>query len=828
MSEPNNSATLDFVTDTTLGLSEAQVSQRITDGKVNGEMNIPSKSIKQIFKDNCLTFFNLINVILAACVVAVGSFKNCLFLGVILCNTAIGIFQEIRSKRAIDKLALISAPKADVIRGGVQQTIAVKDIVLDDLMILTAGKQVCSDCVVVQGECEVNESLITGESDPVIKKPGDEILSGSYLVSGETKAQVVRIGADNYASKITSGAKYIKKNNSKMLGSINYILKIISLCIIPMILLMFGKEMLLAGTPFNEAVVNTVSAIIGMIPEGLVLMASMVLAVSVIRLATNKTLAQDLYCVETLARVDVLCLDKTGTITEGKMEVTDVIPLEKADCEKALCEMIYALGDNNPTALAIMDRYRNNGENAVCEWKADSVVHFSSAKKWSLASFGGKGTYILGAAEFILGDALTDSLRAMIEKEAEGGYRIVLFAYSENMPPEVEGGALPEDIRPVALVKITDCIRKEAPDTLRYFAEQDVDIRIISGDSPVTVSGVAKRAGLAGYDNYIDASTLTDDEALWAAADKYKIFGRVTPYQKLELVKALKAQGHTVAMTGDGVNDVLALKESDCSIAMQSGSDAARNVSNIVLLDSNFASMPKIVGEGRRSINNIERSGVLFLYKTVYSFLAALLFCFVPMAYPLQAIQLTQINIFTNGIPSFLLAMEPNFKRVKGEFIENVMPKSIMHGLLITFNFIAIVLMRYISGWAGIIPLEVFDTGVNTMATLCIGFAAFVILVKVCLPFKAWKIGLLAFLVTGFALDLMVLKDFLLDLKPLCTEMLIMTAIIMGSTVLLGVVSSIFEKKIIKNLLAFQIYWRNVFDKLSNARKERKNAKSKG
>lgn len=452
---------------------------------------------------------------------------------------------------------------------------------------------------------------------------------------------------------------------------------------------------------------------------------------------------------------------------------------------------------------------------------------FLKCEKWSLAAFEDKGTYILGAAEFILGDAMTDALREQIKTLSEGGYRVVLFAHSDNMPPEVEGGALPENITPVALVRITDCIRKEAPATLKYFAEQDVDIRIISGDSPVTVSGVAQRAGLEHYENYVDASTLTTDEELWEAADKYKIFGRVTPYQKLELVKALKAKGHTVAMTGDGVNDVLALKESDCSIAMQSGSDAARNVSNIVLLDSNFASMPKIVGEGRRSINNIERSSVLFLYKTVYSFLAALMFCFVPMGYPLQAIQLTQINMFTNGIPSFLLAMEPNFKRVKGEFIENVLPRSIMHGLLITFNFVGIVLMRYISSWMDIIPRETFDYSIETMSTICIGFAAFVILFKVCMPFKPWKIGLFVFLIGGFTADIFILRDFLLDLKPMCFEMIVMTGILMGATVLIEALSSFFERHITDNLLAFQRYWKDVFVKMSAKRKagkENKNA----
>ena len=793
-------------TDIVNGLSESEVAHRIENGLVNGDFNVPSKSIKQIFKDNCLTFFNFINIILAIFVVAVGSFKNCLFLGVILCNTAIGIFQEIRSKKAVDKLALISAPKAKVIRNGKEEIIAVKDIVMDDLMILGAGNQICSDCIVLQGECEVNESLITGESDPVTKKEGDEILSGSFVICGDVKAQVIRIGADNYANKITSGAKYIKKNKSEMLESINYVLKIISICIIPMIILMFSKELLFSKSSLPDAIISTVSSIIGMIPEGLVLMASMVLAVSVIRLATRKTLAQDLYCVETLARVDVLCLDKTGTITEGSMEVTEVISLDGKSYDDALTALMSALHDHNPTYDAIKEKY--SGET---EWETLCTIPFSSAKKWSLACFKNEGTYIMGAAEFILKHQLSEELKAAIEEHSAGGYRIILIARSEN-PPDMVNKELPQSITPVALVKISDKIRKEAPDTLKFFAEQGVDIRIISGDNPITVSGVAKRAGLGGYDSYVDASTLTTDEQIHEAAGKYKIFGRVTPYQKLELVKALKSMGHTVAMTGDGVNDVLALKESDCSIAMQSGSDASRNVSNIVLLDSNFASMPHIVAEGRRSINNIERSGILFLSKTVYSFLAALLFCFVPFAYPLQAIQLTIINIFTNGIPSFLLALEPNFDIVKGKFIENVLPKSIIYGLVVAINFIGIVLARYISIATNFIPQADFDLQIQTVTMISMAVASFVILFKVCVPLKAWKVGLLGFLMGGFTLSTIILRNFLLDLQPMSTKMIIILFILIGVSLIYGLVSQIFEKQWINFILSIQTKAKRLLD----------------
>ncbi len=787
----------DKFTDMDMGLSAQQVRERAADGRINGDFNIPSKSIKQIFIDNCFTFFNFINVVLAAFVVAVGSLKNCLFLGVIICNTAIGIFQEIRSKRAVDRLSLISAPKATVLRDGKQEIIPVSEVVLDELMLLDAGSQICADSVVRSGEIEVNESLITGESDPVTKREGDELLSGSFVVCGDAKAQAIRVGSDNYATKITSGAKYIKKNNSEMLKSINNVLKVISVCIIPMILLMFGKEMLFNGSTFAEAVVSTVSAVIGMIPEGLVLMASMVMAVSVIRLATNKTLAQDLYCVETLARVDVLCLDKTGTITEGSMEVTDVIPLQDSDPDEMITALMSALNDKNPTYEAIKAKYP-----AISGRKCLGSIPFSSAKKWSLAQYDNI-TYIMGAAEFILKEKMPQQLKERIEKESEGGYRVILIAYSAN-PPDYENKELPDGIVPAALIKISDKIRKEAPKTLRYFAEQGVDIRIISGDNPVTVSGVARRAGLADSDNYVDMSLIKTDEQLTEAAEKYRIFGRVTPDQKLGLIKALRAQGHTVAMTGDGVNDVLALKEADCSVAMQSGSDAARNVSNIVLLDSNFASMPKIVAEGRRSINNIERSGTLFLYKTVYSFLAALMFCFMPMVYPLQAIQLTLINVFTNGIPSFILALEPNFNIVKGRFIDNVLPRSVLYGLIMTLNFVLIAIARTVLDSAGIMSYAEFEPYAGTLAIIAIGFAAFVVLIRVCIPLKPWKIGLLAFLMGGFALGIYLLGDRLLDLRMLPTPIIIVLFICVGITLLTAVAIGLNERRLCGFILKVQ------------------------
>ena len=786
-------------TDIDYGLSKQEVLRRVADGKVNGEINVPSKSIKQIFIDNCFTFFNFINIVLAAFVIAVGSPKNALFLGVIICNTAIGIFQEIRSK--------LSAPKATVLRDGKEEVIPISEVVLGDVMLLSAGSQICADSKVAFGEIEVNESLITGESDPVTKRVGDELLSGSFVISGNAKAEAIRVGSDSYAAGITSGAKYIKKNNSAMLRSINNVLKVISVCIIPMIMIMFGKEMLVSGADFSDAVVATVSAVIGMIPEGLVLMASMVMAVSVIRLAMNKTLAQDLYCVETLARVDVLCLDKTGTITEGSMEVTEVIPLTNDDPVPIMSALVSALDDKNPTYTAIKAYVASDTDK-----KCVGSIPFSSAKKWSLAEFEGEGTYIMGAAEFILKDSLSADMRERLTELSKDGCRVILIARSDNSP-DYENKELPQGIIPLALVKISDKIRKEAPDTLGFFEQQGVDLRIISGDNPVTVSGVAKRAGMKGYDSYIDTSLIKDDDELNDAVGKYKIFGRVTPDRKLALIKALRAQGHTVAMTGDGVNDVLALKEADCSVAMQSGSDAARNVSNIVLLDSNFASMPKIVAEGRRSINNIERSGTLFLYKTVYSFLAVLMFCFIPIGYPLEAIQLTLINVFTNGIPSFLLALEPNFDIVRGRFIENVLPRSILYGLIITINFVLMIIARIILSVNGIMPSAEFDTYAGTYAIIAIGFAAFAVLFRVCMPLKGWKIGLLTLLIAGFSLGILILGGPLLDLTVPPLPIIISMLCSMGITIGLTALISVFEKKLAGLILRIQRKAAGLFSK---------------
>lgn len=652
-----------------IGLTKEEVEERIKENKVNYDTSLPTKSIKTIVRENIFTLFNLINILLGVAVFCVGSYKNLLFLIVIFCNTAISIIQEINSKKAVDKLSILAQAKVNCIRDGEKQEIGINSIVLDDLLMLETGNQIVADSIILEGEVEVNESFITGESDVIYKRKGDTLLSGSFVVSGKCKAEVIHIGDENYTSKISSGAKYVKKVNSEIMKSLNGIIKIVSIAIVPIGILLFFNQLGLTENSFKNAVVNTVAAIIGMIPEGLVLLTSTVLAVSVIRLSKRKVLVQELYCIETLARVDTLCLDKTGTITEGTMEVNDIIEITKSkeELEEILSEISSASDDNNSTIEAIRAKYKNKQK-----WKVINKIPFSSQKKWSGVCFKDKGSYIIGAPEFVLREKY-DEYKERIEKYSND-YRVIIVANSEGDFIEKE---LPDKLEVLGFVLISDVIRKEASKTLEYFKEQGVNIKIISGDNPITVSKIAKRAGVENSEKYINMQEIKTKEQLEKAAKEYTIFGRVTPVQKKELVQALKKEGHTVAMTGDGVNDVLALKEADCSIAMASGSDATRNVAELVLLDSNFASMPEIVLEGRRTINNIERSATVFLVKTIYASILAIIFLFVNMPYPFMPIQLTLISTVTIGIPSFVLALEPNKERIKGKFLRNVISRAL-------------------------------------------------------------------------------------------------------------------------------------------------------
>lgn len=687
-------------TNSQTGLTADEVASRVAEGKINGEQTIKTKSIPQILRENILTFFNFVFVAFAVILLFftvfdfgpdgkvtaqfnIGILGNFGFMILIVGNCAVGVIQGIRSKLTMDKLSLLSAPKAVVVRDGEETEINIENIVLDDVMVLSTGKQICADGIVLEGSIEVNESLITGEPDAILKNPGDEIMSGSFVVSGKARCQVTHIGQDNFVMKISSGAKYFKRPSSEIWRSLMFVTKFMSIVIIPVGIALFLIKYLGQQGELSDTVIKTLGTLIGMMPSGLVALATTVFCVSVIRLSKHKTNAQDLYCIETLARVDVLCLDKTGTITEGTMEVNSVeSTLDEGEIKQLLKDFTHALDAEDATSMAIKDFVADLNPTR----EHSGVVPFSSARKWSGATFDGV-SYVLGAPEFVFRN-LDDDKKEKISAMAEQGYRVLVLAKAQSA---FDGQNLPDGLELVAYVYITDKIRAEAPDTLRYFREQGVTVKIISGDNPATVRAVALRAGLEDCDNIIDMSTVTEDQ-IEDIVEKYTIFGRVLPDQKLALVKALKKHGHTVAMTGDGVNDVLALKEADCSVAMASGSDAAKNVSSLVLLDSNFASMPKVVEEGRRSINNLERSASLYLMKTLYNTMLAVLFMIVPFDLPFEPRHLTLISSVTIGIPSVVLALEPNKDRVSGHFLPKVLSHALPGSITVVLGAVAVII----------------------------------------------------------------------------------------------------------------------------------------
>ena len=762
-----------------IGLTSEEVQQLTAQGLINGDLDVKTKTYKQIIKDNLLTLFNLVNTILAICIAIVGSWKNGLFFLVVIWNFLTGCVQEIRAKRTIDKLSLLSAPKAHVLRDGTIQDIQVKDILLGDIMQLRNGNQICADCVVLDGSCQVNESLITGESTPIDKKAGDHLLSGSYIISGKVMAEVEHIGTDNYVTQITLGAKYYKKSSSVIMNSVKMIVRVIAIAIVPLAGLFVWNNFFRVQQSFTDAMVKTVAAISAMIPGGMVLLVSIALAVSVIRLSVHHTLVQDLYCVENLARVDVLCLDKTGTITEGTMSVEDLIPLqgqEKEALAEDLKKFVLLMDDENTTLNSIRSYFSVQEEDRTPS-EENVTIPFSSDKKWSLLYIPGQGSLIMGAPEFVVPDRFSQ-----YEKEAEtymqNAKRVVMFAKSDHMPrtesgeESITGKLLPEKIEPAGFIVIGDKVRSDAKEILEYFQKEDVTLKVISGDDPVTVSMVAKEAGLPGADRYIDATELKTAEDIEKAVEEdTTIFGRVTPYQKLEIVKALKAHGHTVAMTGDGANDVLALKEADCSIAMQSGSDAARCVANMVLVDSNFASLPLVLAEGRKSINNLQRSSSLYLTKTTYAFILTILFVFLTkVAYPFENIQVTLIGSTAIGLPSFFLALEPNSERIKGSFLKNVFRIAIPSGVLM---FFAIITATLYSGQV----LGATAAQTSTVATYTALAVGLISVFGIAGKMTKWK----TFMLIGLTLEglaLILLFPKLFSLVPLNSSLWIMWAII--------------------------------------------------
>lgn len=717
------------------GLTNEEVQERIAQGQVNNNENPNTRTYKQIILENTLTFFNFLNLVLLVLVLLVGSYKNSMFVGIIFINTVIGIIQEVRAKKTIDKLAILTESKTVVLREGKKWKISTEKLVVDDLIFLKAGEQVPADAKILEGSLEVNESLLTGEADNLPKNPGDELFSGSFVTAGQACCQIIHVGSDNYASRITSEAKEFKRHNSELRNSLNAILKVISIIIVPMGALLFYKQYYFVGDNIRDSVVNMVAAVLGMIPEGLVLLTSVALTLGALKLAQKKTLVQELYCIETLARVDTLCLDKTGTITEGTMcveavenyppvydeisetisgkdpesgegdsdgtESSDAIAKEdgsanlvlqeksEADPEKHSQEdpektreiehimgnLLSVLKDQNATADALRARFKVSQD-----MELDHVIPFSSDRKYSGAAFTDTGTYLMGAAQFLFPEG-NPELMEYCGRFAEEGLRVLVLAHSVNVS---EGAELPEGLEPVGLLLITDVIRAEAPDTLAYFESQGVDLKVISGDDPVTVSAIARRAGLKNAEHYIDATTITTQEQMDEAVAEYSVFGRVTPQQKQAMVKSLQAQKHTVAMTGDGVNDVLALKEADCSIAMAEGSDAAKNIANVVLLDSNFAAMPEIVNQGRRVVNNIRTAASMFLIKTIFSVLLSLITIFFGDSYPFEPIQMSLISACAVGIPTFLLAQENNYEKIDHTFLRHVFMNAFPAAVTIT------------------------------------------------------------------------------------------------------------------------------------------------
>lgn len=711
------------------GLSSSEVKQRIKKGQVNYDTTTPSKSIKQILIENTFTLFNFINVILGIAIILVGSYKNLLFLGVVICNTLISTIQEIRAKKIVDKLSVISSSKAKVIRDGKQKEIKLDDIVLDDVIIYELGNQIVADSKILIGECEVNESFITGEAKTIYKKEGDTVLSGSFIVSGSVKAKVIHVGLDNYTSVISRDAKQMKKEiNSEIMKSLNKIVKYVSIALVPIGILLLLRQFSIDGNTTQNAVVTVVAAVVGMIPEGLILLVSTVLAISVLRLSKYNVLVQDLYALETLARVDTLCLDKTGTITEGKMEVIDVVPLDNHtinEIDNALEIISTNLDDKNPTFNAINDKYGNSSSIKVLK-----KIPFSSDRKYSGVTLKNE-SYIMGAPEFVLGDNIKKYQKKIDELSEEN--RVLILVKTEAL----KDNKLNLNMIPMALILIRDKVRKEAINTLRYFMDNDVNIKIISGDSVSTVSNVARAVGIDVIGAF-DAREITEETDLNLVVEENTVFGRVRPEQKRMLISALKSNGHVVAMTGDGVNDVLALKESDCGIAMNDGSDAARNVSELVLLDSNFDSMPKIVKEGRRTINNVERSATLFLSKTIYASLLALLFLFINYTYPFIPIQMTLINALTIGIPAFILALEPNKSRVKGKFFINVISKAIPSGITTVVNVLLLVFIASL--------LNIPNEQTSTIAVIITAYTAILLIYRISKPLNLLRKSLLVLL----------------------------------------------------------------------------------
>ena len=730
------------------GLTAQQVQEHRMHGWTNQPVDPPSKTTKEIIQENVFTYFNLIFLVLAVLLCLVGSFRDLTFLPVIVLDTLIGIIQETRAKKVLDNLTMLNAPHAMVIRDGKKSQINAEDLVVDDIVIFEAGNQVCADSEVCAGEVQVNESLLTGESDEITKRKGDQLMSGSFIVSGQCHARLDKVGADSYISRLTLEAKAMQNTEqSEMIRSLDKLVKWVGVAIIPIGIILFIQAFVFQGEGFRSSVTSMIAAVIGMIPEGLYLLASVALAVSSIRLAQKKVLLHDMKCIETLARVNVLCVDKTGTITENTMEVQDVIPTKEYE-EGKMCPLSELLGDftaaqsSDNITMEAMKRYFKiaSGKKAVAKTGS------SSASKYSSVTFE-EASYVLGAPEFVLKEQY-ENYEEAISAHASKGARVLVFGTAKEEP---DGKPLKEAVTPLAYVLLANPIRQEAKETFTYFAEQGVEVKVISGDNPLTVSEVAKEAGIAGAERYVDASTLHTEEEMRAAVLNNAVFGRVTPNQKRKFVQILKEEGKTVAMTGDGVNDVLALKDADCSIAMASGSDAAAQASQLVLLESDFSCMPEVVLEGRRVVNNIQRSASLFLVKNIFSFLLSLVSFVFMFTYPLEPSQISLISMFTIGVPAFFLALEPNKNIIKGHFLTNVFLKALPAALTDVLAVGALVIFGRTFG--------VSSADISTAATMLLSIVGFMILYTISAPMNVLRGVILGGCIVGLLFCSIFLND---------------------------------------------------------------------
>ncbi len=727
------------------GLSFAEVEARRQNGQDNREITPPTKTVGQIFASNIFTYFNAIFTILAVGIIVAGIIrevsplriaKDLGFMVIVIINTAIGIIQELRSKKTLDKMALLTERKCTVVRDGKTYSVGVHDTVLGDVVVFRAGSQIFADAEVLTGEAIVNESLITGEADEIKKAPGEALISGSFVMSGECSAVLTAVGENSFASKLTLEAKKAKRRGkSEMMRSLTRLVTVIGILIIPLGVGMMLKEMNLDGTDLHTAVVHTVAALVGMIPEGLYLLTSLALVASVVRLTKKKTLVHELDCIETLARVDMLCVDKTGTITENKMTVENVIPLIKEVSQEKvyslMADYVGAHSDDNITMEALKKHFAREGSRPPI-----AVLPFTSSRKYGGATFNDGSTYLLGAPDFIMGKDFGTVSGAVDEYSAKGCRVLLLAGFSGDVDSPITSG----EVYPISLILLANKIRDSAEETFRYFAENDVAVKVISGDNAMAVSDVARRAGIDGAEKYIDARELVTDEQIASAALEYTVFGRVTPDQKKKLIHSMREAGHKVAMTGDGVNDVLALKEADCSVAMASGSDVAAHASHIVLLDSDFASMPSVVAEGRRVINNIERSASLYLWKNIFSFVLTLITLIFLMPYPFEPSQLTFISALTIGFPSFVLALEPNRSLVRGHFMRNVLHRSLPAALTIIISVVGVMLISQ--------QLSVPRDQISTICAMIVGLVGLLMLYSTSKPFNWIRIVLLV-LMTG-------------------------------------------------------------------------------